>query len=146
TGAAPHVGAALPCEEDVDTDAVELTGLPGNPNASCQFPISAHAYERFCVLRDERGRDEMLDEILFTFWGQAEWIQYAPREVLMPVGSSILFVLKELNASVWEEYRQATLAWAQDGDWGAIADYVDVIEKMEKSNDEDRQIFAMISK
>jgi len=35
---------------------------------SCLIPISKRAYERFHALFSERGRDQILDEILYSFW------------------------------------------------------------------------------
>jgi hypothetical protein len=121
---------------------VDLSSLVGK---SCLLPISKRAFERFHALFNERGRDQMLNEILWEFWDAPQWISCAPQELVMYVGSSIPFVIGGVKEVIWEEARGAALAWAKEGDWSAIADYVDKVKVMDKNNDTERQILTMIS-
>jgi hypothetical protein len=109
--------------------------------SECRLLINKRVYERLQAMSEEVGRDEVLDEILFVFWGAypPEWVPYISRDLFAIAGSSLRFVLEELAISTQKESQQAVLDWAEMGDWGALADHV------EEGGEIDRQMRAVIA-
>jgi hypothetical protein len=114
---------------------VGLTLREGTPSekSTCPIPMDRQAYDYFKAMCKERGREEVIEHILFEIWGPRpiEWLPYAPGKTFKIIGSTLVIVLQELDALMWDLCKQATLQWYELGDWDAPADYADSLEKVE---------------